>query len=442
MRDPTSITYKEGNYRYRIFNHGDEALEFWENANDLSRDVIDLFVPINCKLGNSYYSPFLEPITIPSEWTPRQLYIAAMHTLDVQEKLNYYGYELKDASAWNVVFNKNKPLFCDHGSIVRLKTDQWWSFGQYIRNFIFPLLAFKVRGVIPREIFTIRRDGLSLNDLNKYHIKFYNSNFWTWPLFISKKSASNENEFIKKSTFKLNKIKRNRSLIVNYLRKLTNACEAKEKNITVWSSYEKERDHYSKGDLSSKNDFIKESIDYIKCEGIKSCIDLGCNNGEYLNTIINKIPSITKIFGVDIDVVSLDNSRQRVDTLDTAQIDFDNITIPGGALGDEYSDIWSRVGQFDLVLMLAVVHHLHISLSIPLGMIFERLAKLTNEYLVFEAIYHNDVMARLLAKQRNRDINYVTQNWYINEIEKNFQIISSRKVLNEDREIFLLRKCR
>lgn len=441
MRDPSSKTYMDGNYRYRIFNENDEALVFWKNINLLSRELTDLFVPIIHKEGNSFYSPILEPLTIPSEWTPRQLFIAAIHTLDVQEILNSYGFELKDASAWNIIFNKNKPFFCDHGSIVKLKTNQWWSFGQYIRNFIFPLIAFQIRNILPRDIFTIRRDGLSLNDLNKYNIKFYNSNLLAWPLFISKRSHTNNFEDVDKNLYPINKIQRNRSLIISYLRKLTIACEPKENIKTIWSDYEEKRDHYSKVDLSSKYNFIVESIRHIKDERINSIIDLGCNNGEYLNITINEIPSIKKIFGIDIDIVSLDNSRNRVDKLDTAQIDFDNITMPGGALGDEYSDIWSRVGKFDLVLMLAVIHHLHISSSIPLDLIFERLAKLTNEYLIFEAIYHNDVMASLLAKQRNRDINYMTKEWYTNEIKKKFQIISSSKVLNEEREIFLLKKC-
>jgi hypothetical protein len=441
MRDPNSTTYNQGNRRYRVFDEDDEALFFWRNFPQDNVALSALFLPLFHEDYNRYYSQYIDILTIPSEWTPKQLYEAGLHTLNVQESLNSIGYDLKDASAWNIVFVKNKPFFCDHGSIIKLKSTQWWGFGQFIRNFIFPMMAFNIRKIIPRDIFTIRRDGLSHIDIKNYGIKFYNTSPIYWPLFLQVKnkaeaiSEKNKNKFIP-----LNELQRSRKIINKYLTKLLIKYRPKNNESTLWSGYESQRDHYSIKDLEFKKNYITQSIKLINKSNINSILDLGCNNGEFLAIASSEIQGDKKLFGVDIDYLSLDNSRKKIVELDTAQIDFDNIINSGGALGDEFNDIWHRIGKFDLVMILAVVHHMHISSSIPLSMILHRLSNITSQYLIFEAIYKTDKMASLLAKQRMRGISYMTKKWYENEFFKYFNVVSSMEIINGDREIFILKK--
>ena len=44
------------------------------------------------------------------------------------------GCELKDATAWNVIFAGSRPVFCDHLSFRPLPSRQWWAFGQFLRQ--------------------------------------------------------------------------------------------------------------------------------------------------------------------------------------------------------------------------------------------------------------------------------------------------------------------
>ncbi|QEL54994.1 hypothetical protein [Chromobacterium paludis] len=59
-------------------------------------------------------SPRLPFISYPHEWSQSQLYDAARLTQDINRDLAENGWELKDASAWNILFQGCQPVFCDH----------------------------------------------------------------------------------------------------------------------------------------------------------------------------------------------------------------------------------------------------------------------------------------------------------------------------------------
>jgi hypothetical protein len=56
--------------------------------------------------------------------------------------------------------------------------------------------------------------------------------------------------------------------------------------------------------------------------------------------------------------------------------------------------------RFDLVLMLAVVHHLRVTEGIPLDTLFEEVAALTRGHVLVEFVPVSDPMFRTLARGR------------------------------------------
>ena len=97
-------------------------------------------------------------VSQPSEWTSAQLYMAARLTLDLQCAAVDHGFDLKDASAWNVIFDGTRPVFCDLLSFTSLAYRQWWAFGQFSRHFLLPLLASHRVGFRAGESFLVWRD--------------------------------------------------------------------------------------------------------------------------------------------------------------------------------------------------------------------------------------------------------------------------------------------
>lgn len=72
-------------------------------------------------------SPRVPFVSYPFEWCDAQFADAASLTLSISEEAFASGYELKDASAWNVVFKSCAPCFCDHLSFQKITKPQWWA---------------------------------------------------------------------------------------------------------------------------------------------------------------------------------------------------------------------------------------------------------------------------------------------------------------------------
>ena len=95
------------------------------------------------------------------EMAPYQLYLSGIHTLDILIKSLNSGYLIKDASAWNVVFNKGKPLFLDIGSFQKWDGNQvWHAYGQFIRHYIIPLIINRETGLTISTLFSNNIDGV------------------------------------------------------------------------------------------------------------------------------------------------------------------------------------------------------------------------------------------------------------------------------------------
>ena len=121
-----------------------------------------------------------------------------------------------------------------------------------------------------------------------------------------------------------------------------------------------------------------------------------------------------------------------------------NLTRPSPALGwrnEECPSFLDRArGQFDCVLMLALIHHLIVSERIPLADILDLAAELTTSLLVIEFVGPDDSMFRRIARGRDalhRDLN---QAEFENACQKRFRIIRSQNLPGSKRSLYLLRK--
>ena len=95
---------------------------------------------------------------MPSEWCGAQLRDAGRLTLDISLAILFAGHELKDASAWNVLFEHTRRVFCDHLSFQTIARRQWRAFGQFTRHFAFSLAVSRVRRLHAYRLFATYRD--------------------------------------------------------------------------------------------------------------------------------------------------------------------------------------------------------------------------------------------------------------------------------------------
>ena len=90
----------------------------------------------------------VEFISYPYEWAFGQLKDAALLTLDIQAEALKAGMTLKDASAFNVVFEGAKPVMIDALSFERRAEDEpWVAYRQFCQHFLAPLALMATRDV-------------------------------------------------------------------------------------------------------------------------------------------------------------------------------------------------------------------------------------------------------------------------------------------------------
>ncbi len=103
-------------------------------------------------------------VSYPYEWSAEMLRAAALHTLAVLEALARHGLTLKDAHGWNVVFVGCRPVFVDLGSIIEAPTGEPWRAEQEFQEYFLHPLAMMGAGHdrIARALLRDFETGISL----------------------------------------------------------------------------------------------------------------------------------------------------------------------------------------------------------------------------------------------------------------------------------------
>ena len=131
------------------------------SKNNLLEKLISQDYLIDSKITNQYDSiidniegkiiikhkkiPF---ISYPYEWSFEQLKDAAIHHLDLHLFLLENNATLIDASAYNIQFNINKPIFIDILSIKEYVEGEFWlAHKQFCENFLNPLILKSKKGI-------------------------------------------------------------------------------------------------------------------------------------------------------------------------------------------------------------------------------------------------------------------------------------------------------
>ena len=102
----------------------------------------------------------------PFEWSPEMLLDAGQCTLAVQSLAVDHGFNLKDATAYNVQFKLGahgpKPTFIDIGSIEYLPDTEaiWVPDKQFLSHFLLPLLYYRKMSFDYKGYFLTEIDGL------------------------------------------------------------------------------------------------------------------------------------------------------------------------------------------------------------------------------------------------------------------------------------------
>ena len=397
---------------------------------------IDIVSPLPEKKYRIIQPERVDFLSYPYEWCFSQLRDAALLTLDIQNIALDNGMSLKDANAYNIQFSKGRPVFIDTLSFEEYKENRpWIAYRQFCQHFLAPLALMVMVDVRIGQLARNYIDGIPLDLANSLLPRkaLLNPNLLMHLHLHARaqqKYSSSDPERTKKD-FPLLALRGLVDSLANTVRKL-----ARKKKATEWSNYY-ETNNYSQGGFNHKQELVSRFLDRA---GGKTLWDLGSNTG-----IFSRIAS-RKGF----NVISIDNDHESVECsyLQTREIGEDNIlpllidlTNPSPGIGwsnEERRSLLDR-GPADVVMALALVHHLAISNNVPLDKLARFFSRMSN-WLIVEFVPKDDLQAQRLIFSREDIFPDYSRECFEEAFSVLFEIKMFEYIKESKRILYLMRK--
>jgi len=343
-------------------------------------------------------------ISYPYEWSFEMLRDAALLQLDLVLAGLDEGIGLKDASAYNLQWKGPFPVFVDVASFYRrAEGEPWLGYRQFCQMFLYPLLVQAYRDVPFQPWMRGNIDGMDADVcLNLMSARDYLRGGVLTHVYLQAKAQKAYNattrdvrEDLSKAGFDKRIIKAN----AQGLRALIAGLRWNPKQST-WSEYLK-CGHYEASEAAEKRDFVRE---VAATRDWNLVWDIGCNVGVFSRIVAERAKYVV---AMDADALAIDKlyralkSERALNVLPLIV----NVTDPPPNLGWrnlERKRITER-GRPDLVLALALIHHVVIGGNVPMAEFIQWLKDLGDD-LVIEFVTRKDPMVATLL--RNKDDHY------------------------------------
>ena len=347
-------------------------------------------------------------ISYPYEWTFGMLKDAALLHLELLLAALDEGMILKDSSAFNVQWIGASPVFIDIPSFEQLSPGEpWVGYRQFCQMFLYPLLLQAYKGISFQTLLRGSIDGIDSADCAKILSGFSRFRPGVFKhVYLQMKleqsfAATNRNvkSDLKTVGFHKELIKAN----VKSLARLISKLELTQKKST-WSNYT-ENNSYQGQEQSEKQAFVRDKVR----ESRRSLVwDLGCNTGTFSRIAAENADSVV---AMDFDSLAVERFYRALHSEENRSIlpltiNLANPSPNLGWRGLERKSLPER-GKPNLVLCLALIHHLVISANIPLDELIAWLASLGGD-LIIEFVTKDDPMVQTLL--RNKDDIYSDYN--------------------------------
>ena len=425
FRDPKSRVYHSGDRVFRGLRSAPNEVnallsaEFFINgiergelvATRLMTDPVDLK---ELKIASSEVAwpvamehERLPVISYPFEWSRSMLVDAAELELRIARNALAEGWMTIDATPYNVQFVGSRPVHIDIGSFESYKDGQAWiAYRQFCEMFLYPLLL-AARGNGSEHRVMLRGSLMGIPA----------SMCWTklgmferlrpslivhlgLQAAVERRKARETRAFTFSDLAAAGMTEKVVDRQMNGLEKVLGRIDRQVKS-SHWSSYS-DRSHYQPEEFQAKRDFV---VSVARDTQPSLVLDIGANDGAFSEAVA---PFVDQVVAVDSDDAVVDNLYLSLRDSDKNILPLVvDITDPAGGRGwgnAERLPFFERIKP-DLVLCLAVIHHLVISASIPPELVADFLRSL-DAGVVLEIPSLDDPMVGLLLGQKTNPDDY------------------------------------
>jgi ribosomal protein L11 methylase PrmA len=449
-RDPSGFVFTRDGTLYRQVNRvfQDRFQAFLDSGLYAELEERRLLVPHREAPLGLAASPdavaVLEPervdfVSYPYEWSFGQLRDAALLTLELQERALARGFTLRDASAYNVQFVGGRPLFIDTLSFEpREEGAPWAGYRQFCEHFLVPLALMSRVDVRLGTLLRSHLDGIPL-DLGS---RLLPRGTWLRPglLLHLHVHAMMQRRYADRGAAKGGGGAAKRGMSAAAAAGLARSLRSSVESLdwrpagTEWADYT-EDNNYSAEAAGSKREAV---LGFLRGLDARTAWDLGANTGEYSRAAREVVPSV---IAFDLDPAAVERNYRRVKAEHEPGI-FPlllDLTNPSPALGWAHRERLSleERGPADVLLALAVVHHLAIGHNLPLERVASFLARL-GRHLIVEFVPKSDSQVQRLLRDRPDIFPDYTLEGFEAAFRSCFRVERAVPVADSERTLYLM----
>ncbi len=391
-------------------------------------------------------------ISYPFEWSFSMLKDAALLTLKLAMESMRFGLMLKDATPFNVQWLGGKLVFIDTLSFERYDGRlPWIAYRQFCECFLGPLLLMSYTKQPLQQLMLAWPEGIPVNVVRsllpwraKFSLPVYLHIFLHAKVAVKSAagqaaagdSAADAQTTGDKSSTQQRFTPTRLSNLLTSLHSLIDKLAMPETKGNWLGYYDEaaERDTY----LEPKKRLIDEWIQSLP--KTKLVADLGANEGVFakIAASLNK-----RVIAVDLDpfcIERLYKSRNNKEDILPLVIDLQH---PSPSIGFNNAErpAFNERCRPDLVLALALIHHLAIGSNIPMDKIASFFAEMAG-FLIIEWVPPGDEKARVLMSHKSIDYPHYTHDETLAVFKKYFDLLKTEPVGNSGRICWMLRRIR
>ncbi|MFI7576737.1 class I SAM-dependent methyltransferase [Micromonospora sp. NPDC049497] len=344
-------------------------------------------------------------VSHPYEWSFAMLRDAALLHLEILRAALPEGFTTKDGSAYNLQWRGAEPVFIDVGSFTPARDGEPWAgYRQFCQTMLYPLLLGAHLGLDFQPWLRARVDGIEPEQMRPLlggtrrllpgvltHVHLHGA--------MQRRNAGASTADVRSQLRAAGYSRELALATVRGIEKLVRRLDRRGAP-SHWVDYQRTCG-YTADDRAAKERFVAEAL--TAGPRARLVLDLGANDGRYARLAARHADYVV---AVEQDPTVVDELYRTLRAQGERRIlplvmDLADPSPGGGWRGVERASFADRA-HADVVLALAVVHHLAIGRNVPLPEVVDGLVALAapGARLVVEFVHPEDPMARRLLANK------------------------------------------
>ena len=444
FRDPSGFVFEKDKDLYRQINYSYRNNYDFFIQSGLYQDLVakKYIIPFQeIEQEQKDFFKIIKPqridfITYPYEWCFSQYKDAALLVLKIQKEALLKGMTLKDASAYNIQFQENNPIHIDTLSFEKLIAQKpWRAYMQFCQHFLAPLALMSYVNPNLNNMMRNYIDGIPLSLASKLLPKFKN-----WGIFVHihlNAFFSDKNKSAIKSQDTIQNMTLNKHLIlIDSLYHTVENLKLSDTE-TEWEKYY-ENTNYSNDAFKAKEDIILKIVSQMPKNSV--LWDLGANDGHFTRLATKKgLKGIS--FDIDINAVEKNYKQCRKNKEAYPLPLILDLTNPSPGIGwnnNERTALFHRAKP-DIIMGLALIHHLVISNNIPFEYIADTFSQSAPKLIIEFVAKEDSQVQKMLSTREDIWPNY-TEKDFEAEFLKYYTSLKKYPIPNTKRTIYFFEK--